>query len=217
MNVETLVACYPRLYHMAERDSWPSIKVHGLLSTRAVLDRAGVTGDERRSLEVEHRPAKIAVGEPGAQIVLRDQKPMFPDRLLEALNDGTTPSQWYEFLNARVFMWAEEQRLFGLLNAREYRTLEHDVLTIDTARLMARYADRTMLCRMNSGNTFPMPHKRGMEAFKRIADYPVKPRAGTPDPAVVEVVVEYSIPDIADYVVAVRRIQGRAVIGPLPL
>jgi hypothetical protein len=28
-----------------------------------------------------------------------------------ALIDGTTPQQWYEFLNGRVFMWAEEKRL----------------------------------------------------------------------------------------------------------
>lgn len=217
MKIETLVACYPQLYHMAERDSWPSIKAHGLLSTRAVLDRSGVTDAERQTLELEHRPMKVTVGQPGAQIVLRDQKPMVPDRLLEALIDGTTPRQWYEFLNGHVFMWAEEKRLFGLLNARAYRELEHDVLTIDTARLMARYAEQTMLCRMNSGNTFPMPHKRGMEAFKRIVDYPVKPRTGTPDPAVVEVLVDYSIPDIADYVVAVTRMRGRAVIEALPL
>lgn len=217
MKLADLVARYPRLYHMAEKDSWPSIKANGLLSTRAVLDRFGVNGALRLQLEEGHRPDKVQVGPNGTGIVLRDQKPMRPERLQTALIDGTTPEQWYKFLNGRVFMWAQEERLFGLLGAREYRKLEHDVLTIDAERLLTEYEAAVWLCRMNSGNTFPIPHKRGMDAFKRIADYPSKVRSGAPAPEVVEIVVDYSIPDIADFVVAVRRIKGKEVQGDLPL
>lgn len=217
MDIETLVAHYPYLYHMAEKDAWPAIKTRGLLSTSAALDRYRINGAERRRLEEEHRPEKVTIGPAGDQIVLRDQKPMEPTRLAQALTDGTTPSQWYRFLNGRVFMWAEEHRLFRLTNARPYQKLEHDVLTISTASLLRVHADAIWLCHMNSGNTFPMPHARNMGAFRRIAAYPTKPRNGAPAKPVVEVVVDYSIPDIAEHVVAVRRIKATNVLHPIPI
>ena len=210
MEISVLVERYPVLYHMAEKDTWPDIRDKGLLSTSAALDRYNLTGTARAALEVSHRPEKVTVGTEADRIVLRDQKPMHPSRLEKALIDGTTPSAWYAFLNSKVFMWAEEKRLFGLLNARGYRNLEHDVLTIDTKALMDAHGDSVWLCHMNSGNTFPMPHARGMETFRRISDFPA-------DKVVVEVVVDYSIPDIANYVRKVRRIRGEEVLEELPL
>lgn len=217
MELNDLIERYPRLYHMAEKDTWPSIKANGLLSTSAVLDRFGVNGVDRTALEDGHRSEKIRVGPDDLGIVLRDQKPMRPSRLQEALIDGTTPEQWYRFLNGRVFMWAQEERLFGLLGARDYRKLEHDVLTIDAKPLLTAYQDAVWLCRMNSGNTFPVPHPRGMKDFKRIADYPTKARSGAPHKEVVEIVVDYSIPNIAQYVLEVRRMKGTTVLEQLDM
>nr|WP_281718920.1 hypothetical protein [Pandoraea apista] len=200
---------------MAEADTWPSIRQFGLLSTSAALDHFGISGDDRLLHEVTHRPEKVAVGPIGAQIVLRDQKPMFPDRLTKALQ-GVTPAEWYKFLNNKVFMWAQEHRLLGLLGARGYNKLEHDVLTIDTAKFMDKYAGSVWLCPMNSGNTFPMPHPRSLETFQRLANYPIK-RSGAPEKEVVEVVTDYSVPDIAEFVIEVRRMQGANVLGTLPI
>lgn len=216
MKIRDLVDRYPKLYHMAEKDTWPSIKVNGLLSTTAVLDRFGFTGTQRREIEEGHRPEKMLIGPANSGVVIRDQKPMHPSRLENALVDGTTPAQWYKFLNGRVFMWAQQHRLFGLLGARHYRNLEHDVLTVDSEALIQAYGAQVWLCRMNSGNTWPVPHPRGMDVFKRIADYPAKP-SGAPLKEVVEVVVDYSIPDIANYVTEVRRMKGREILGILPL
>lgn len=206
MEVEALIKRYPRLFHMAEKGTWPSIIKHGLLSTSAVLDLHKVTGRQRRQLERAHRPEKVAVG-PRGQIILRDQKPMAPERLAMGLQDGITPSEWYRLLNGKVFMWAEEERLFKLLKARHYRKLEHDVLTIDTASLLKQHAAAVWLCPMNSGNTFPVPHRRGADTFQRISDYPCGKR-GQPKKNVVEVVVDYSVPDIANHVTQVRRMRG---------
>lgn len=217
MKLETFVAHYPRLYHMAEEGTWSSIKAHGLLSTLAVLDRYNIAGLERQALEESHRPSKVTVGAGGDSIVLRDQIPMPPKRLGEALVDGTSPAQWYKLINSKVFMWAEEHRLFKLLNARAYRKLTHDVLTIDTESLVRDYSDKILLCRMNSGNTFPMPHPRGFGDFMSIEAYPVKPRTGGPAKAVVEVVTDYSIPNIRDYVVEVRSVRGQDVLGNIAL
>jgi hypothetical protein len=216
LEVKRFIALYPRLYHMAEVGTWPSIKQRGLLSTSAVLDKLGITGAARAQYESEHRPEKMTVGTGANAIVLRDQKPMPPHRIQKALVDGTTPAQWYQFLNGKVFMWAQQERLLTLLNARPYKKLEHDVLTIDTAALVGAYKDKISLCRMNSGNTFPMWLPRELADFKSIEAYPVK-SSGDPDKTVVEVVVDYAVPDLAKYVVQVRRMKSKEVLADLPL
>jgi len=214
MDVEELIARYPRVYHMAEKDTWPSIRQRGLLSTSAALDLVGINGDQRFAIESCHRPDKIAVGIGANQIVLRDQKPMAPERLKKALQGELRPQEWYEAINGKVFFWVAEDRLLGLLNAREYRNLEHDVLTIDANMLVKAYAPQIWLCHMNSGNTFPFPHPRDLSVFRRIKDYPVNSRGGPKKP-VVELLVDGKIPDIAKFVVDVRRMHGPNILRHL--
>ena len=217
MDVIEFVERYPTLYHMAERNTWPAIKQNGLLSTTASLDRYAIESAQRESLEKLHRPDKVAIGPLGNQIVLRDQKPMEPSRLAQALEAGLTPTIWYKLLNGKVFFWAQEHRLQNLLKARHYRSLEHDVLTIDTASLVAAHEQEIWLCPMNSGNTFPIPHRRGESTFRRIADYPMKANGVTPIKEVVEVVVDHSVVDISTHVVEVRRMKGDTVLADIPL
>jgi len=216
MDVEKLIELYPKLYHMAEAGSWPSIRKRGLMSASAVLDHFGLKGRNRRPYECEQRTSKMAVlpGQPD-EIVLRDQKPMPPDRLVKALIDGSTPDDWYQLINEKVFFWAEEHRLLRLLGAREYRHLEHDVLTIDSAPFVRAYADQIWLCHMNSGNTWPMPHARGVDVFKRIPCYPSNTR-GNPTKPVVELVVDHCVPNISRFVIEVRRMRGSEVLGHIP-
>ena len=216
MDVSTLHVRYPRLYHMAERGAWPSIKARGLLSATAALDLIGILDGRRHALEREHRPESVSLRSGGTCIVLRDQKPMAPARLAGALRDGLTPSQWYERLNGLVFLWAEERRLHRLLNAREFRGREHDVIVLDTKRLLAANEDHVWLSPMNSGNTFPFPHPRGMSIFCRISDYPTGKR-GLPLKRVVEFAVDYSIPDIAAHVVEAVRMKGSHLVHCLRL
>lgn len=212
MDLQKLIELYPRVYHMAERGAWESIRAHGLMSTTAVLDHLQIEGADRARFESQHRDQKMDVkaGHP-SNIVLRDQKPMPEGRLLKALTDGTTPRQWYELINDKVFFWVEQERLHRLLGARDYRNLEHDVLTLDSTTFIPAYAEKIWLCHMNSGNTWPIPHRRNTEVFRRVNDYPVKP-SGKPTKTVVELVVEYAVPNIADYVVEVRRMKGADVL-----
>jgi len=216
VQVADLAARYPCLYHMAERDAWASIRDRGLLSAIAVLDLFQVNGAQRAALSSAHRPDKVTVGAGCGQIVLRDQKPMEATRLATALLNGVTPRDWYETINSKVFFWVQEERLCGLLNARPYRMLEHDVLVINTASFVAAHENQIWLCHMNSGNTFPVPHKRDLTAFKRIANYPTK-SSGAPAKEVVELVVDYEVLDIAQHVIEVRRMRAREVLGVIPL
>ncbi|GGX02628.1 hypothetical protein GCM10007242_04630 [Pigmentiphaga litoralis] len=215
MAPERLARLHPHLFHMAEADTWQSIRTRGLLSTSAVLTRFNIVGADRSNIEDQHRPAKIRLEGIGEEpIVIRDQIPMPPKRLAEALGDETCSEAWYALINAKVFFWADESRLHRLLNARQYRHLEHDVLTVDTARLVARYGDAIWLCHMNSGNTFPFPTRRDKHIFKRIGDYPVN-KSGNPVKPIVEVTVDNAVLDINEFVVNVRRMRGLDVLMTL--
>lgn len=211
MLLSKLVERYPCIYHMAQAGSWPSIQRRGLLSTTAALDTIGIAGALRHEAENEHRPEMLSLL-PGApdNIILRDQKPMPPGRLTHALPGHITSQQWYQLINGKVFFWVSEERLQRLLLS--YDQHEHDVLTIDTASLLNAHLPHIWLCHMNSGNTWPIPHRRDVDIFKRLPDYPVNTK-GNPKKEVVELVVDYSVPDIADHVIEVRRIKGDVVLG----
>lgn len=203
----------PTLYHMAEADSWQSIHDHGLLSTKGLLDRYEVTGAARQAVESERRPESVTLtraGMPAA--VIRDQKPMTDSDLVRCLLDGLSPSDWYETLNEKVFFWTSRARLLRLLCAGAYEDYEHDVLEIDAAALLADHRNATWLCAMNSGCTKPYPHPRGMSTFSRIVDYPYdywRHRRSKVE-RVVEVAVDYSVPNIGDYVRRVSRMKAGA-------
>ncbi|OHX22512.1 DUF7002 family protein [Xanthomonas campestris] len=210
MDLSKLIDRYPRVYHMAQAGSWPSIQARGLFSTTGALDALSVEGDRRNHFEAEHRPEMTSLRPHSPDdIVLRDQKPMPPGRLAHALPAHVTPEQWYRLINGKVFFWAERERLLRLLNS--YGEFEHDVLTVDTASLLAAHAENTWLCHMNSGNTWPIPHRRDVDIFRRIADYPAR-ASGAPVKEVVELVIDHAVPDIADHVIAVTRMKGEVEI-----
>jgi hypothetical protein len=213
MELLALAHCYPVLYHMAEANTWGNISQYGLLSTSAILDLHSVEGARRLPYESMNRPDMMEVAATDVpSMFLRDQKPMTDARLEQGLNGAATPREWYELLNGKVFFWATQERLQTLLNARHYRTVEHDVLEVNSTTLIESYRDHIRLCHMNSGNTFPIPHPRDQSIFKTIRDYPSKPD-GRPVKPVAELTVEYSVPDIRRHVTAVHRMRGAENLG----
>ncbi len=202
MELERLISRYPTLYHMAEDESWESIRKYGLLSTSALLDRFEIEDEQRFTIESARRPEIVRIEHPehGAALI-RDNKPMQEKALKRCLLE-MLPREWYEYLNRRVFFWVDRKRLLKLLGARAYRDRSHLVLEVDTAELLERHADRVKLSSINSGATFAMdPAPRGPETFRRIADHP----DGKP---VVELAVNHAVPDITDFVVSVSRWHG---------
>lgn len=213
VTTRVLVERFPRLYHMAERGSWPSIRRHGLLSTSALLDLYEVTGAERARLERAHRPESVELVHPKlGRAVIRDQKPMDDQGLRRALTDGLTPEDWYRILNAKVFFWLTEDRLNRLLGARAYRGLRHDVLVVDTRELLSEHAEEVVLSPLNSGATKPMPFPRGRSTFLRMDEYPFDvwdKKRSRQDP-VVELAVRRAVPDIERFIVRVYEDGGGA-------
>lgn len=206
---------YPRLYHMAQLGSWPSIKKHGLLSTSALLDQYGVSGKERDKLEKTKRPECVSLeakGLPGA--ILRDQKPMSDSALLKCLEKGISPAAWYKELNSKSFFWLSAKRVWRLLGARAYRDTAQTVLTIDTAAVVKAYGNQIRLSPINSGSTIMKPMPRGKKTFMTIAEFPFDERAKSrqlPDNAV-ELVIDHSVPDIADFTLAVHEVKNDKII-----
>ena len=210
---EKLISRYPRLYHMAEANTWDSIRKHGLLSTSALLDLFEVRGAQRYAIESEHRPDSIPITHPiYGTAVIRDQKPMSDSGLLRCLRD-VTPREWYEALNKRVFFWLTRKRLLTLLNAKPYRAQKHCVLTIDTALMLERHLDEITLAPLNSGCTKPYPHPRGSDTFLPLREYPYESRRKKDDySAIVELTVDYKVPDIEDLTVRVEHMLGETVL-----
>lgn len=215
-ELNELIGHCPTLYHMAERNSWPLISKHGLLSTTALLDLYAVAGAERHSIESERRPKSVPIErEDLGQAVIRDQFPMDDKGLVRCLEDGLSPQDWYRLLNAKVFFWLTRPRLLRLLNAGTYRREEHDVLEIETAPLVAEYKKQIWFCPINSGCTKPYPHPRGENTFQRISEYPYavwtkkRPRGER----VVELAVDYGVPDILNFVRRVVRMHGNSEIA----
>ncbi|MFT0182776.1 DUF7002 family protein [Pseudomonas benzopyrenica] len=168
MRVDRFISRHPKLFHVTSPGAWQSIEKHGLLSTSAALDLCKVIGRDRKALEEQHRPIDIAIGSAEEPLVLKNQASMPPHRPQETLPKETSTAEWYKFTNGRVFMWADERRVFRLLNARAYRKHSHEVLIIDTESIVHDYLNNIKLCRMNSGSTFPIAHQRKFSDFLSI-------------------------------------------------
>ena len=209
-ELDALIHDCPHLYHMAMRQSWPSIQRHGLLPTSLLLDLWNVHGTQREDMTTRRRPKSVTVLHPEhGNAVVRDQIPMHDHQLEKCLRDGLTPRDWHEKLNERVFFWLTERRLERLLCAAAYKKDEHVVLKVATASLLAKHHDRIELCPMNSGCTMPFAHPRGADTFLPIPAYPYAQWRGkrSAREAVVELTVLGGVPDIGEHVeeVTVRR------------
>ena len=188
------------------------------MSAAALAEAYDIDGAGRDSLLRSRRPESVPLardGLPGA--VLRDQKPMSDGALDGCLQDGLTPTQWYALLNSRSFFWLSRDRIWRLLRARAYRSKPQTVLTIDTRGLVAAYRERIWLSPINSGSTLFKPQPRGAATFVRVADFPFYQRAisRAPKDNVVELLVEHSVPDVADHVLAVHMVRDDQIVSEI--
>lgn len=215
MRSEELIACYPRLYHMAQDGSWPLIQRLGLLSTAALVEAFGVEDPRREAIVAEHRPSSMTIRSTVyGDAVVRDQIPMRDSILDRVLGEVMTPADWYRLLNSFVFFWPTEARLLTLLSARAYRGRAHTVLVVDTARLLDHHGERVRLSPINSGSTLFDARPRGRATFHTIDDYPfaeMRRRRGLAS-AIAEIAVGGGVSPIDPVLVAVTRRQQAEVL-----
>ena len=192
---------------MAEYGSWPSIQRYGLLSTGALLDLFEVTDAARNAVVRCRRTTSVVLNHPDrGTAVVRDQLPLSEDLLARCLTDMTL-AEWLAVLNSRVFFWLTRENLTKLLCARAYRDREHDVLVVDTARLVSSYGDKITLSPINSGSTLYNPQPRGSQTFLPIQSYPFderRKRRGLSN-AVIELAVDRGVAAIDEMTLRVEE------------
>ena len=204
VDQETIITQYPLLYHMAEAGAWENIQRHGLLSTIALLELFDVSEPRRSALGSCYRGTREVLRHKDyGCAVIRDQTPMHPNKLRQALTD-MDPSEWYKLLNGKVFLWSTEDRLKSFLKARSHRDRPHDVLTVCTRSLVERYATKITFSPINSGTVRVPTHTRGSNTFQKIAEYSCK----TKRECFAELAVEWSVPDMKQHTLSVDRWMG---------
>jgi uncharacterized protein DUF7002 len=154
-----------QVFHLAEEANFQSIQQHGLLSASALLDLAGIQGQERIRLEECRRSihTKLPNG-----TYLRDQRPM-PRQALARCLVGMAPAEWYRLMSSKVFFWLDPDRLNRQRHACGMRP--QMVLVIDTDRLLDRYAEVGSLSPINTGNARRRPALRGRSTFVPYASW----------------------------------------------
>lgn len=187
---------------MAHAEAWPGIKKHGLLSTSALLDLFEIKGSKRRAIESTRRDQSVSISHSRhGEAVIRDQKPMSDARLMKCL-ESTTPRQWYELLNSKVFFWVSKERLEKLLNARAYRREAQLVLTLDSEKVVEAYRNAIRLCPINSGATLYIPPLRSPATFQPINSFDYsywRGRGRKEQDVVVECAINHSVVDIGRF------------------
>ena len=217
MTVDELLEHYPRAFHMAEVGSWDSIRRNGLRSTTALLDLFEITGEDRLRLESSRRPECVVIAHPAhGSATIRDQK-VLSDSALERCLRGATPRQWYELLNGKTFFWLHPNRLTRLLRGRAYRGRSHCIITVDTARLLEHHREQIRLSPINSGSTIWNPVERSPATFQHIAEFPFQERRQSRpiENVVVELAVNYSVPNIADVALLVEHRAEERIVETL--
>ena len=104
-----------------------------------------------------------------------------------------------------------------MLSARAYKEVQHDVLVVDTKKLVELEYSDVRLSRMNSGCTRPFSHPRDLELFETIAAYPFELRrkkSGKAN-ALAEVCVVEGVERIEEAVVEVKRGFAGEIIAAL--
>lgn len=122
--------------------------------------------------------------------------------LLERCLEELSVEEWFTILNGRVFFWVDRERACRLIAARAHRDRGHDVLIVDTGRVIARHGARTAVAPINTGAVlFPSAPTRGRLTFKPLAEH---------DPAlrIVELTVDQGVPDIEAVTIRVERWQA---------
>lgn len=214
MRVKDLWENYPVLYHIAWGGSWANIQKQGLLSTKELLKLYEQDEKLVERLTRQRRSHWVTIRRVGLpNSVLRDQKPMTDQGVRRALDGKVEPWQWYDLINSMVFFWPTKDRLRTMISASAYEEVCHDVLVVDTRKLVEIECVNLRLSSINSGCTKPYPHPRDLGLFKSIFDYPFdcRRRKYGKEKAVAEVCVLDRVHQISDVVLDVKSGNSRQI------
>ena len=143
----------------AEADNVPSILKHGLLSTERLLGLTGLAEMERATILRRQRRDSLRLAD---GVTIRDQRPMPPSALGQALDDGLEPGDWHALLNSYVFLWPDWKRMARQRCACYDRAQR--VLTFDAPALFGQFGAPAFSA-INSGIARRKPARRDRDTL----------------------------------------------------
>lgn len=200
MDLDSLVARFPRIWHATFPGGWDGIARSGLRSSADLLDGAG-RGDESRAV----RPDDIAVTTADGTATLRAQKPnrKDPSPYLDALS----VEEWWHLVNSRSYFFGNRDDLDKMVDGCLEQGVGQEVIGFETRRLLGPVADAVEVTTVNVG-TFPRASGpvRGRSTFKPLADFT------SPSTKIKDITVTVPITVVDNAVVSVVRMEPNA--GP---
>lgn len=219
MQHAEFIRLYPRLFHVAEDGSWPSIERSGLLTAASLVERWQVAEPLRSRLLTEVRTEPTTITHPVLGSAVVPDQPALDARALQRSLGGTKASAWLELLAARVSFFVQPERLKALPNSRISRNRPSLLVIVDSASLLAAHADRVELCRIDPGAAQSRSAQpRGRDTFQTLEEFR-HPSRTSPRPRdpwdVAQLCIAGDVPDILDHVVRVERRHGDDVLEQL--
>jgi hypothetical protein len=150
---------------------------------------------------------------------------MPPDRLARSLDGDLTPADWFEAINSKVFFWLSPDRLNR--HRAAYVSRAQIVLTVDAASMLTKYRDAASVTPINVGNARRRPALRNLSTFvpytrwiadgwahENVAGRSARKSSHFP----VELTVEEAVPDVLEYVLAIKELPpGKGFVSDKPL
>ena len=209
MTPDELAARVPKLFHVTDREAWPMIERHGLLTTDQIVDRFVPDRTRAEALRTERRNDFVTVHDgPDGRVTINDNLPLHFANLAPHLDDGLTPHDWLRLLNDRVYFWPRFERGAGFLRAGRRGGRRKLLLTFDTRSLAAAHEGRLDLAPINTGSALRKPARRGRHTFTPASATgwdEWRRRRGRLD-SLAEVSVRGGVPDATDHLIERQEI-----------
>ena len=185
---------WPRLFHVTNRKTLPSIRRYGLLSAARLCELFDVPNERRAALLGANRDGYEPLQHPlRGTAVLRRQK-MRDQAMHSRLTPGLTPADWRRFINGLVFFVTHEARAIRL---RDYDRDQDQIILFWCTRALLDAGLDLRVCRYNNGMVDRSPP--GRRRLRAPSDYvPLSRYAGGP---ISEVAVPNAIPGSLDFTV----------------
>jgi hypothetical protein len=165
MDLDALVAKFPRIWHATFLGGWDGIQRSGLRSSTDLLTDAG-RSDEGSVM----RSDPVHLHYAGGGVVLRNQVPNRKDP--GPYLDGITVAEWWELLNSRSYFFADQVALDRLVDSYAKQGIGQEVITFQTRRLLSPVAEHIEVSTVNAG-VFPRATgpSRGRSTFQPLSEF----------------------------------------------
>ena len=160
----------PSLWHVAPSGAWATIKERGLMTAAQLIDAADLDEEQRSELHEMPRRHAVPLRVNDADVVLRDQGPLFKADLASLLEPEMTPADWVRLLNRRVYLFTTKAAMQKVLDKYVASDGAQEVISFSPRRLLDAVQFRIELAAQNSGAIARRsdPYK-GRDAFLSIS------------------------------------------------